>query len=389
MHPFVLSTGFILKGFKDVCHFASQSFTFPNHRSTAHHIVPITCSIEPRQRPNRNPLPFNNMPLHTRQYLTQPNFSCLYYKVINHLLPSHPNLLVGTFKHNKKLLRVNTRKLFQINHFLRQTIIFNSNNASHNRQPLGCCMAFQGGSVFVFQIAKHTGTTPHLHCPPDQRFRSSNPITSQHLLIYGWVMKQTSFTTLIYSCMRSTKTHNLRLRYLSNGITDRSVRRVSSQVYQVTKYVENSICRRRWISYHPTLRNPCSEGSNTRLNGTPLLNSRPCKRQSCRRHYNSFHHRLRPDRWKCLDSAQVGKFFSKYAGRQNSEQYIDLDSRTGTIGLFQSLQVLGYRPFHITELLPHGNKEMHALGDAMIASESDEPWPRENFDKLFGNYDVS
>lgn len=62
--------------------------------------------------------------------------------------------------------------------------------------------------------------------------------------------------------------------------------------------------------------------------------------------------------------------------------------RTGTVGLFQALKVLNYRPFHITELLPHGTRQMHALGDAMIASETSQPWKREKYDKLFGNYDV-
>lgn len=63
--------------------------------------------------------------------------------------------------------------------------------------------------------------------------------------------------------------------------------------------------------------------------------------------------------------------------------------RTGTIGLFQSLKLIGYRPFHITELLPHSTREMHAMGDAMVASESNQPWTREQFNKLFGGYDVS
>ncbi|POS78358.1 hypothetical protein DHEL01_v203239 [Diaporthe helianthi] len=62
-------------------------------------------------------------------------------------------------------------------------------------------------------------------------------------------------------------------------------------------------------------------------------------------------------------------------------------SRTGTIGLFQSLKLIGYRPFHITELLPHGTKELHALCDAMVASETTQPWSREDFNKLFGDYD--
>jgi hypothetical protein len=31
---------------------------------------------------------------------------------------------------------------------------------------------------------------------------------------------------------------------------------------------------------------------------------------------------------------------------------------------------------------------MHALGDAMVASETAQPWSRDDFNKLFGEYDV-
>lgn len=62
-------------------------------------------------------------------------------------------------------------------------------------------------------------------------------------------------------------------------------------------------------------------------------------------------------------------------------------TRTGTLGLFQALKILGYRPFHISELLPYGVPQMKALEEAMVAS-SDAPFTRAEFDKLFGGYDV-
>ena len=63
-------------------------------------------------------------------------------------------------------------------------------------------------------------------------------------------------------------------------------------------------------------------------------------------------------------------------------------TRTGTLGLFQALRILGYRPFHISELLPHGVPQMRALEEAMVASSTDQPFTRAEFDKLFGGYDV-
>lgn len=63
--------------------------------------------------------------------------------------------------------------------------------------------------------------------------------------------------------------------------------------------------------------------------------------------------------------------------------------RTGTLGLWQALKTLGYKPFHISELLPYGFQQMRALQEAIIANDTDKPFGRAEFDKLFAGYDVS
>ncbi|KAK1999816.1 hypothetical protein LX36DRAFT_463523 [Colletotrichum falcatum] len=62
-------------------------------------------------------------------------------------------------------------------------------------------------------------------------------------------------------------------------------------------------------------------------------------------------------------------------------------SRTGTLGLWQALKTLGYTPFHISELLPYGFQQMRALQEAILANDTDEPFGRKEFDKLFAGYD--
>ena len=59
------------------------------------------------------------------------------------------------------------------------------------------------------------------------------------------------------------------------------------------------------------------------------------------------------------------------------------------MGVFLALKILGYRPFHISELLPYGVRQMQALEEAMVASSTDNPFTRAELDKLFGDYDVS
>ncbi|KAK2018398.1 hypothetical protein LZ32DRAFT_371404 [Colletotrichum eremochloae] len=62
-------------------------------------------------------------------------------------------------------------------------------------------------------------------------------------------------------------------------------------------------------------------------------------------------------------------------------------SRTGTLGLWQALKTLGYTPFHISELLPYGFQQMRALQEAILANDTDKPFDRQEFDKLFAGYD--
>lgn len=66
-----------------------------------------------------------------------------------------------------------------------------------------------------------------------------------------------------------------------------------------------------------------------------------------------------------------------------------LSSSTGTLGLWQALKTLGYTPFHISELLPYGFQQMRALQEAIVANDTDKPFGRAEFDKLFAGYDVS
>ncbi|TQN71931.1 hypothetical protein CSHISOI_03604, partial [Colletotrichum shisoi] len=62
-------------------------------------------------------------------------------------------------------------------------------------------------------------------------------------------------------------------------------------------------------------------------------------------------------------------------------------SRTGTLGLGQALKTLGYTPFHISELLPYGFQQMRALQEAIVANDTDKPFGRAEFDRLFAGYD--
>lgn len=64
-------------------------------------------------------------------------------------------------------------------------------------------------------------------------------------------------------------------------------------------------------------------------------------------------------------------------------------NRTGTLGLWQALKTLGYKPFHISELLPYSFQQMRALQEAIIANDSEKPFGRAEFNKLFAGYDVS
>lgn len=58
------------------------------------------------------------------------------------------------------------------------------------------------------------------------------------------------------------------------------------------------------------------------------------------------------------------------------------------MGLYQSLKMLGYHPFHISELIPYGIQQMKALQEAIIASQTKKPFGRTEFDRMWGEYDV-
>ncbi|KAL3417872.1 hypothetical protein PVAG01_10882 [Phlyctema vagabunda] len=63
-------------------------------------------------------------------------------------------------------------------------------------------------------------------------------------------------------------------------------------------------------------------------------------------------------------------------------------SRTGTLGLYMSLKMLGFHPFHISELIPYGIQQMKALQETIVASDKpDQSFSRADFDRMWGEYD--
>ncbi|KAI0409019.1 P-loop containing nucleoside triphosphate hydrolase protein [Xylaria palmicola] len=64
--------------------------------------------------------------------------------------------------------------------------------------------------------------------------------------------------------------------------------------------------------------------------------------------------------------------------------------RTGTHGLYQALQKLGYSPYHMAEVLKAGPPAIRIMREAMKAELFHEgtPYGRAEFDKWFANYDV-
>lgn len=64
--------------------------------------------------------------------------------------------------------------------------------------------------------------------------------------------------------------------------------------------------------------------------------------------------------------------------------------RTGTLGLYTALKMLGYKPFHISELLPYNFHGMSVLQEAITSNSSnDESFSRPEFEKMWADYDVS
>ncbi|KAI1386597.1 P-loop containing nucleoside triphosphate hydrolase protein [Hypoxylon trugodes] len=64
--------------------------------------------------------------------------------------------------------------------------------------------------------------------------------------------------------------------------------------------------------------------------------------------------------------------------------------RTGTHGLYQALKILGFKPYHMAEVLKAGTPAVKILNDGLNAEYFHEgkPYGREEFDKWFADYDV-
>ncbi|KAI8628236.1 hypothetical protein F5Y19DRAFT_476646 [Xylariaceae sp. FL1651] len=65
-------------------------------------------------------------------------------------------------------------------------------------------------------------------------------------------------------------------------------------------------------------------------------------------------------------------------------------SRSGTLGIYQALKQLGYKPYHMAEVLITGVPAIKILMDGMVAEMFHEgkPYGRAEFDKWFADYDV-
>lgn len=68
-------------------------------------------------------------------------------------------------------------------------------------------------------------------------------------------------------------------------------------------------------------------------------------------------------------------------------------SRTGTLGVYKALKILGYRPYHMIEMFQGGVPQMKMCQEAIEARLRPElgikPYGRAEFDKWFADYDVS
>ncbi|KAI4858568.1 hypothetical protein F4820DRAFT_227009 [Hypoxylon rubiginosum] len=64
--------------------------------------------------------------------------------------------------------------------------------------------------------------------------------------------------------------------------------------------------------------------------------------------------------------------------------------RTGTHGLYLALKVLGFKPYHMAEVLKTGSTAVQILNDGLVAEmfHKGKPYGREEFDKWFADYDV-
>lgn len=69
-------------------------------------------------------------------------------------------------------------------------------------------------------------------------------------------------------------------------------------------------------------------------------------------------------------------------------------SRSGTLGLYRAMQILGYNTYHMYECCAvNGLPHMEILGEAIVAQHNRlsgiKRFTRDDFEKWFANYDVS
>ncbi|KAK8130460.1 tubulin [Apiospora kogelbergensis] len=64
--------------------------------------------------------------------------------------------------------------------------------------------------------------------------------------------------------------------------------------------------------------------------------------------------------------------------------------RTGTLGLYHALQILGFKPYHMAEVLTNGADHARFLSEGVQASTEGtfQPYGRAEFDKWFAGYDI-
>lgn len=64
--------------------------------------------------------------------------------------------------------------------------------------------------------------------------------------------------------------------------------------------------------------------------------------------------------------------------------------RTGTLGLYWALNMLGYRTYHMVEVLDNPERDLPILIEAYNEKyNGGRPYGREEFDKWYGQYNVS
>ncbi|OTB06452.1 hypothetical protein M426DRAFT_111065 [Hypoxylon sp. CI-4A] len=64
--------------------------------------------------------------------------------------------------------------------------------------------------------------------------------------------------------------------------------------------------------------------------------------------------------------------------------------RTGTHGLYQALKILGFKPYHMAEVLKNGPQAVQIMTEGMDADlfHNGTPYGRAEFDKWFADYDI-